>query len=165
MNESFEVIKKIYKPYKYTFQGKAIIIESTSGNYVIKKKNNNTKKLFSYLKTRNFDNYPKLIEDDRKDINVYEYIENINYPKEQKANDLISLVAKLHYKTSYFKDVTEDNYKKIYDSILNNLNYYIYTYNKYYEEFFNEIYLSPSKYLFMRNYSKINANLNFCKNE
>ena len=165
MNRSLEVIKEIYKPYRYTYKGSATIIESTSGNYVIKERKRDLNSLFSYLKSRNFDNFPNLVDDSRKNIEVFEYIDDVTYPKEQRANDLINLVSKLHYKTSYYKDVTEDNFKEIYETIKDNITYYNDLYDKYFDDFFKEVYLSPSKYLFMRNFSKIKANLNFCQNE
>ena len=165
MNRSLDTLKEIYKPYRYTYKGSAIILETTSGNFVVKEKKKDLSNLFEYLKSRSFNNFPKIVDDSRRNTQVFEYIEDINYPKEQRASDLISLVASLHYKTSYYKDVTEDNFKEIYELIKNNLDYYSYTYNKYFDDFFKEIYLSPSKYLFMRNYSKIDANINFCKQE
>ena len=165
MNRSIDSIKEIYKPYRYTYKGKAIILESNNGNFVVKERKKDLNNLFNYLKSRNFDNFPNIIDDSRSNIDVYEYIEDIKYPKEQRANDLIDLIANLHYKTSYYKDVTEDNYKEIYENIKSNLDYYSYTYEKYFDDYFKEIFLSPSKYLFMRNYSKINANINFCKKE
>ncbi|MBR1416618.1 MAG: hypothetical protein IJ572_02235 [Bacilli bacterium] len=165
MNKSLETIKEIYKPYRYTLKGSATILETTSVNYVIKESNNNLRELFSYLKSRSFDNYPEIVDDSRKGIDVFKYIDDISYPNEQRANDLINLIAKLHYKTSFYKDVTEDNFKEVYDNIKSNIDYLNEIYDKYYDDFFKSIYLSPSKYLFMNNYSKIKANLNFCQNE
>jgi len=165
MNKSFNNIKEIYKPHKYTYKGSVIILECNDSNIVVKERKKDLNKLFEYLKSRNFDNFPELIDDYRSDIDVYKYIDDTIYPKEQRANDLVDLIANLHYKTSYYKDVTEDNYKEIYDNINSNIEYYSYTYEKYFDDFFKEVYLSPSKYLFMRNYSKIKANVSFCKNE
>ena len=165
MNNSIDVIKSIYKPYRYTIKGKVTILESTLGNLVVKEKENNLNELFSYLKSRNFYNYPEIIDSSRDSINVFKYIESIDNPKEQKANDIINIISDLHNKTSYYKDVTEDNYKIIYDDILNNINYLEQVYNKQYDDIYNEVMMSPSKYLFMRNYSKIRSNLLFCKNE
>ena len=165
MNKYIDSIKQIYKPYRYTYKGNVIILECKNNTLVIKERKKDLSKLFNYLKSRNFDNFPNIIDDSRSDIDVYEFIEDTLYPKEQRANDLIDLVANLHSKTSYYKDVTEDNYKEMYDSIKNNLDYYSYTYEKYFDDFFKEIYLSPSKYLFMRNYSKVSNNINFCKKE
>ena len=165
MNKSLDIIKEIYKPYRYTLKGKVTILETTSNNLVVKEKENNIKEIYNYLLSRNFDNFPPLIDDSRNDINVFKYINDINNPKEQKAQDLIKLIANLHNKTTYFKDVTEDNYKIIYEDILNNINYLEEKYNDYYDIFYNELMMSPSHYLFMNNYTKIINNLKFCHNE
>ena len=163
MNNYINDIKKLYNVNKYIYKGKSIILESDNTNLVIKERKKDLKNIFNYLKSRNFNNFPNLINDSRDDIDVFEYIEDISYPKEQRASDLIELVSSLHNKTSYYKDVTEDNYKEIYENIKSNLEYYSYTYEKYFDTFFKEIYISPSKYLFMRNYSKITSNIKFCK--
>lgn len=165
MNNSLDVLKSIYKPFRYTLKGSATILETTSGNFVIKEKTKDLRELFNYLNSRNFDNYPELIDDSRNDVNVFKFIEDTKMPIEQKAQDLINIVANLHNKTSFFKDTTEDSYKSIYDNIYNNIAYYKKQNNNYYNKFFEEIYMSPSQYLFMRNYSKIMANLNFCQSE
>ena len=165
MNNLINTLKETYKPYKYTYKGKAIILESLNGNFVVKERKSDLNKLFDYLISRNFNDFPKILDESRNNTMVYEYIKDTNYPKEQRADDLINTVSNLHNKTSYYKDVTEDKYKEIYDNIKNNLDYYSYTYEKYFDDFFKEIYLSPSKYLFMRNYSKISANINFLKQE
>ena len=165
MNNSIDIIKSIYKPYKYTIKGKVLIIESTSGTFVIKNKENNLDELFSYLKSRSFINFPSLVDSSRRDVNVFEYLIDIDNPLEMRANDLIKLVANLHNKTSYYKDVREDSFKKIYDDIINNVNYLDDLYNKYYDTFFEEEMMSPSSYLFMRNYSKIIGGLSFVREE
>ena len=165
MNKTLDIYKKIYKPYRYTIRGKTIILESTSGSFVLKEGNEELKKLFKYLKTRNFDNYPNIIDDSRNNTILYEYINDTNYPKEQRAIDLINLVGSLHLKTSYDKDITQDKYKEIYENIKNNIMYLENTYDNYYDSFYKEVYLSPSKYLFMCNYSKIKSNLNYLSNE
>lgn len=165
MNRSIEIIKEIYKPYRYTIKGTVKILETTSGNIVIKNKTDKESDLFSYLSSRGFNNYPMLIDHSRKDINVYEYIEDTYYPKEQRAADLIKLIANLHYKTSFYKDVTEDKFKEIYDAINSNILYLSDKFEKYFDVFFKKVYHSPSKYLFMRNYSILKADLNFCQKE
>lgn len=86
-------------------------------------------------------------------------------PKEQKAMDMVDLVALLHNKTTYFKEVTEDKYKEIYENLKDNI---IYTKNYYdflYEKLIEEVYPSPSHYLLMRNIYKIFESLDFCTNE
>lgn len=166
MNKSIEVLKNIYKPYRYTIVGKTTILNTTSGDFVIKEKNeHDLKDLFSYLQSRSFTNYPKIIDESRKDVLVYEYIEGVKMPTEQKALDLIDLVSDLHNKTTYYKTTTEDDFKIIFDNINNNILYIEQEYNKLYEEIKKETIMSPSHYSLMRNIYKINASLSFCKQE
>lgn len=165
MNRSLEVLKSIYKPYRYTIKGKVTLLETTSGDFIIKPKNKEIPELYSYLLSRNFDNFPELIDASRSDVNVYAYLEGTKMPDEQKCDDLIDLIASLHNKTSYFKEVSEDTYKAIYEDIDGNISYLKNYYDTMYEINFKEIYMRPSTYLFMRNYSKINDGLDFCKRE
>ncbi|MDE6285178.1 MAG: hypothetical protein K2M17_05475, partial [Bacilli bacterium] len=165
MNRSLEVLKSIYKPYRYTIKGKVTLLETTSGDFIIKPKKKEIPELYSYLQSRGFDNFPGLIDASRNDVNVYQYIEGSTMPLEQKSDDLIDLLSSLHNKTSYFKEVSEDTYKAIYENIDSNISYLRNYYDTMYEMHFNEVYMRPSTYLFMRNYSKVSASLDFCKKE
>ena len=165
MNRSLDILKAIYKPYRYTIKGKATILETTSGDFIIKEKNKDLNELYNYLISRGFDNFPKLIDSSRKDLNVFEYVESINMPKEQMCDDIIDLIASLHNKTSYFKEVSEDKFKSIYEDIKSNISFLKNYYDTMYEIGFNEEYMSPATYLFMRNFYKINAALDFCLKE
>ena len=161
MNNIDSICEK-YCPYKITKKGKCTIIYSMEGNFVIKE-NSNIKDIYKYLDSRQFYNHPKLIDDLRNDINISEYIEDYDYPKEQKLNDMIDLVIDMHNKTKYVKEVTEDNYKEIYENIKNNIEYYEYKYNNLIKEIEKERFMSPSKYLFIRNSSKILNALKYSK--
>ena len=166
MNESIEVLKRIYKPYKYTLKGNVTVLNTTSGDFVVKKKSDkDLKNIFNYLKSRNFECFPNLIDDSRSEVNVFEYINDTTMPKEQKAQDLINVISNLHNKTTYFKVVSDDKFKSIYDNIKNNINYL----ESYYENIVNKIkkeeYMSPSNYLIIRNSSKIFEALAFCEAE
>ncbi len=162
-----ESLKALYKPYRYTIKGSCTILETTSGNFVVKKKpkDKDLPSIFNYLKSRNFDYFPNIYGDSRDDAYVYEYIEDKEVMNPQKSEDLISLVGLLHSKTSFNKEVSEETYKAIYEDIKNNILYLKDYYLKYYELFIKEIYMSPSKYQFVRNYSKITSALNFSENE
>lgn len=163
--KSIEIIKDIYKPIKYTIQGKAHILESTSGNIVLKEKTSDIKSLYQYLQSRNFYAFPPLIDDSREGINVFKYIEDTNMPKEQKAMDFIKVVAMLHQKTTYYKEVSEDNFKKIYENIFETIEYLKFFYNDLYQEYFKEVYPSPSEYLLLCNFSKLFSSLEFASHE
>ncbi len=165
MNRSLEVLKAIYKPYRYTLKGKATLLETTSGDFIIKPKSKDIRELYNYLISRGFGNFPELIDASRKDVNVFEYIESINMPKEQMYDDIIDLIASLHNKTSYFKEVSEDAYKAIYEDIKSNISYLKAKFETQFDIKFNEVYYSPSSYQFLRNYSKIMAALDFCQKE
>lgn len=166
MNKSLEVLKKIYRPYRYTILGKSVLLNTTSGDFVVKEKGNkDIKELYAYLNSRNFTCFPKLIEDSRSDVNVYEYISGVSMPEEQKALDLIEAVAGLHNKTTFYKTITVDDFKAIYDNIKNNIVYLKNDYNRMYEEIKKEIYMSPSHYSLIRNIYKVFAALEFAENE
>ena len=162
-NEIKEIIEK-YKPLKYTIKGKTINLFSTAGDYVIKPTKKNIKELFNYLNSRNFTNFPKIVEQNDNYV-TYEYVGSLNTPKEQQLLDLVLVVSKLHNKTAYFKEVTEDKYTEIYDNIKSNILFLKDYYSKMYDEAFNEIYSSPSNYYFLLNYSLINNDLAFIENE
>ena len=151
---SLDLVNKLYKPYKITKKGKCTIINSMDGDFVIKPKSN-VKEIYSYLDSRNFFNHPKLVDESRSDIDISEYIEDYDYPKEQKLEDMISLVLDMHRKTSYTKKVTEDKYKEIYETLKNNIDYYKYSYNKLIKKIEATRFMSPSNYLFIRNSSKV----------
>ena len=165
MNKSIEILKSIYTPYRYTIKGKSTILETTCGDFIIKPKNKDINELYTYLTNRGFMNYPKIIDSSRDEVNVFEYVEDIKLPKEQKCDDLIEIIASLHNKTSYFKEVSEDKFKSIYEDIKSNISYLSNYYNTLYEIGFNEVYASPSNYIFMRNYFKINAALEYANSE
>ena len=162
-----DTLKSLYKPYRFTIKGKCTILETTSGSFVLKKRNNDNDLniIFNYLKSRNFDYFPDIYSYTRDNEYIYEYIEDNGIFNPQKGEDLINLVGLLHAKTSYNKEVSEETYKEVYENIKNNILYLKDYYLKRFEIYLKEIYLSPSKYEFVRNYSKINAALNFCEEE
>ncbi len=166
MSRTLDILKQVYKPLRVTLKGKTTILETTEGKYLVKDKNNkDLKQMFNYLKSRNFDNFPNLIDENRVDLNVYEYIDDINMPIEQKGLDMVDVISNLHLKTTYYKPVSEDKYKEIYENILNNVNYLTNYYNKLFDKIAQIVYMSPSNYLLIRNSSKIMASLDFVKKE
>ncbi len=164
MNNKIKRIIEKYKPLKYTIKGKTVNLFSTAGDYVIKPTKKNIKELFNYLNSRNFTNFPKIVEQN-DDYITYEYVGSLDTPKEQQLLDLVLVVSKLHNKTAYFKEVTEDKYTEIYDNIKSNILFLKDYYSKMYDEAFTEIYSSPSNYYFLLNYSLINNDLTFVENE
>ena len=109
--------------------------------------------------------FPKLVDGSRNEVNVFSYVEDYPIPKEQKAEDLILLIALLHQKTTYFKAVSQDLYQEIYENIASNIGYLEQYYNGLFDYCFEEDYMSPSHYLFMQNASKLLSSLAFAKQE
>lgn len=165
MYEINEILKKYdLHPRKYKKNKKTTYIETENGKYIIKKKNNKNKYIYDYLKSRNFDYIPKIINEN-EEYEITTYIEEYNIPKEQKMIDLINLVSLLHNKTTHFKEITEDNYKEIYEDINNNIEHL----HSYYEDLITmietKVYMSPCEYLIARNITKIFETLYFSKKE
>ena len=163
---SIELLANIYKPYKISYKGSTKIFKCTSGNYVIKnKKDKDIKELYSYLNSRNFTYYPKLIEDNRSDINVFEYIEDYSIDDEQKLNDLLNLVSLLHNKTSYYKEITNDKIKSIYEELLGRVEYIEDYFNKLIFDVEDNVFMSPSSNMLLINSTKVFDSLTFIKKE
>lgn len=149
------------KPQKIKVKGKATIVETDDASYVIKKQNNF--ETYNYLNSRNFDNYPKIINKDNEEYEVSVYLKDYDLPSEQKMLDLVDTVALLHYKTTYYREVDEADYKQIYEDLNNNLEYLYSYYNDYIAIIESKIFMSPSEYLLARNISLIYRTLNNCK--
>ena len=163
---SIDLLTRIYKPYKVTVKGCTKIFNCTNGDYVVKpKKEKDIKELYKYLSSRSFEYYPKLIEDNRSDVNVYEYIEDNSIDDEQKLYDLINLISLLHNKTSYYKEVTNDKIKSIYEELLGRVLFLEEYFNKIIFEIEDNVFISPSNNLLLNNSSKIFESLTFLKRE
>jgi len=71
---SLELINELYKPYKITRLKSSTIIESMDGKFVVKSKGKkDVKELFKYLKSREFHQYPGIVDDSRSEVDIYEY--------------------------------------------------------------------------------------------
>ena len=103
---------------------KVTIIDTGEKKYVFKKGNINNE-ILEYLKSRNFDYMPTIVENN--EYQITKYIKGLNIPKEEKIIDLIKLTALLHSKTTHYKEINLDYYEEIYNDLDNNLNY-LYTY-------------------------------------
>lgn len=163
---SIEVLTKIYKPYKVIVKGNTKIFKCTSGKYAIKNKcNKDIRELYKYLNSRSFTYYPKLIEDNRNDVNVFEYIEDVCIDKEQKIYDLINIVSLLHNKTTFYKEITRDKIKSIYEELLGRVSFIESSLNKLIFNIEDNIFVSPSGNLLLNNSSKVFECLTFLKRE
>ncbi len=162
-----EVLRKYdLKPNYYRKNGNVTIVDSKRGKFVLKqKKETLDESIYKYLESRNFNYYPSMINDEEDLYQISEYIEDIQMPSDQKMIDMIELVALLHYKTTHYKEVDEDDYKKIYEDITNNINYLYSYYIDVISIIETKVYMSPSEYLLARNISKIFASIEFSRGE
>ncbi len=155
--------KQGLKVDKYTIKGKATIVDTPLGQFVLKENKGNNN-IYKYLSSRNFDYFPKIISQDKNSI-MFEYLEDIPYDDSQRAFDIIRLIALLHSKTTYYKEIDYDEFKNIYEETKKKIDYI----NNYYLDIINiiesRIYMSPSEYLIARNISKIFSCIYFCRNE
>ena len=103
--------KNDLKINKYTIQGKATIIDTQKGHFVLEKNKNSN--LYKYLLSRNFNYFPRIIDYDKNSI-LFEYLEQIDYDDDQKALDIMRLISLLHSKTVYYKEIDYDEYKNIF---------------------------------------------------
>lgn len=143
-----------------TKKGKSIIVNK---EYVIKKDGNNITNLYDYLESRGFINFPTILFN-KNGYNVFEYLDDSKNPKEQKAYDIFTLISLLHEKTTYYKPIDIDEYKEIYENLLNEINYKLNYYNNLISTIETHMFWSPSEYLIARNISKILGALNYSKN-
>lgn len=140
---------------KLKVRGKVKIIDTNKGTFAVKKVSTNKKNIYDYLNTREFYNYPKVINNLEDDIEITEYIDDTIVPVEQREEDLLYLIGLLHNKTSFYKEMSLDEVKKIYEEYSSRF-YYI---ENYYLDLQNiiekEEFMSPSNYLLIRNISKV----------
>ena len=151
---------KGYKKIKNTLE-----IQTQNEKYYIKRKTKNNQYIYDYLKSRNFNYIPKIINTETDNYEITEYLESLKIPDEQKIIDLINLTSLLHNKTTHYKETTIDYYKEIYEDIKNNIEYLYSYYNDLISLIETKIYMSPAQYLLARNISKIFQTLNYANRE
>lgn len=160
-----DILKKYnLRPNRYEKNGHSYIVNTDEGKYVLKQ-HIDKDDIYYYLNSRSFHYYPKNLNNTNEQFDIFEYIDEYSIPKEQKVIDLIDLTALLHSKTTHYKEITEDEYKKIYEDITNNIEYLNGYYNDIITIIDTKVFPSPSEYLFARNITKIFAALSFCKKE
>ena len=168
MNNLVQELKRLnIKPTRYTIKNNTYIVECMDKKYVLKKKNDdrsniNDRHIYDYLSSRSFDYYPRLL-DFSDSYELYEYIDDVATPDEQKILDIINLMSLLHNKTTYYKEVSLDDVKEKYENIKKELEEQEEYYNNQISIIESHKYMSPSEYHLARNISIIFKSINFCK--
>ena len=137
-------------------------VKIINNEYVIKKKKKDLTEIFNYLHSRSFNYFPKIIKEENNNI-YYEYITDIDEPKEQKIIDLIILISILHKETTIYKEVDIDYYKYIYEKTNNTIDDTYKYYNELMDNIDNTVFPSPSEYLLSRNITMVYNSLNYAK--
>lgn len=153
MKEISELLKKKdIRALSYKKDGNVVVADTNIGKVVIKK-NKNKGHIYNYLDSRNFNYYPEILHEE--DYVVSKYIEDVDIPREQKIIDMVDLVSLMHSKTTHYKSISEDEYKKIYEDLSNNYEYLFEYYNDIISIIDDKVFMSPSEYLLARNINAI----------
>ena len=149
------------KVLNYRKSNNNIIISNSNNKYIIKREIYN-KKIMDYLNSRGFNYYPDIYDYNNK-YQLIKYVEDSNKKKKKKINDLINIVALLHKKTSFYKEVDEVEYKKLYEDLLNNCSYLKEYYNDLISIIDSKVFMSPKEYLLASNITLIFDSISYCE--
>ncbi len=161
MNKKEELEKYNLKATRYQKRKKVDIISVENNRYCLKEENNTN--IYEYLRTRNFDNFPMNLTSNDDPYEITEYIDDFDVPEEQRIEDLIYLTSLLHTKTTFYKNVDIDQIKKIYEDLIDQQDYLYSYYSGLQNMIENEVYMSPSHYLLIRNISLLYQNISESK--
>lgn len=156
MNNDVRSVINKHKLYakSYTIKNNSRILNTNKGKYVIKKSSCSKKSIYDYLLSRGFDNFLAYNEID-SGYEIYPFIEEVNVTKDQKAVDLVNLLALLHNKTTFYQQLSLDELKKIYEENMTKLNYLNNYYHDLQDVIERKVYMAPDEYLLIRNISKV----------
>ena len=160
---SFLIKKHCHSAKKICINKNSVLYTDSNGKkYVTKKNTNNMLNIYNYLNSRGFGYLPRLVYCDDTSY-VYEYQENTDTPDEQRVSDLVKIDALLHSKTVYYKDVSLDETKEIYEKLSDKIKNTFTYYDDLVTMIESNVYMSPSEYMLARNCSMIFSGLNFCQ--
>lgn len=151
------------KPTNIIYKGKTKILNTEEGTYTIRLKKNDNKKIYTYLKDRNFNNFLPIYNSFEDPYEIYSFIEEKDLDDKDKANDLIYILSLLHNKTTTYENINLDEIKEIYESTSYKLNILDFYYHNLQDRIENNVYMSPAEYLLIRNISNIYSAIYFSK--
>lgn len=137
------------------------IIDTDKGKYVIKPKKKYDNGLYQYLVNKNFDYI--LEREEFNDYEVYPYINEVEAPSPEKAIELVYTLSILHNKTTYYREVSIDKVKELYEKKQKEINYLEHYYHDMQDMIEQKVYMSPGEYLLIRNMSMIYSALGYSK--
>lgn len=164
MNNLEEVISKYnFNIRKYEEKDHIKIIDTDKGKFVLKNNSVKEHELYEYLTNKHFDYL--IDKEDLDNYSIYPYINEVDIPNEEKAIDLVNILALLHNKTTFYRQVVLDDIKKMYEDLnqtIDNLYRYYYDLQDIIEQ---KVYMSPEEYLLIRNISLVYSSLSFAKDK
>ena len=160
-SELYNILKKLnIHPKSYKKIGNVYLIND---NYVIKLNTNNYD-IYKYLISKGFNYFPENYNTINDNYDISKYIIPLKVSDSEKVNDYLKILAILHFKTSYMREIDLDEIKGKYEELINKIVYLRGYYLKLNDEIDKEIFLSPANYLLVRNISLIYSILNILEN-
>ncbi len=141
------------------------IVTTEKGKYFLKKqKHYEQKRVYKLLEERGFEYFLKPLTVLSSKEEVFSFIKEKQYHSEEKAIDMMHVLSLLQNKTTFYKEISLDEIKEIYEKNKEELQYLYNYYEDLEERFFKEVYPSPTVYLFQRNISLLFESLSFSRN-
>ncbi len=155
MSDIKEVIEKcgLYSR-AYQYKNNVRILDTKNGKVVIKKKKRDKNEIYNYLLSRGFNHF-LLNERDYGDYEIYPYINEINMSDDARAMDLVITLSILHIKTTFYKETLLDDIKRVYEEVIDRVDYLDKYYHELQDVIESRVFMSPSEYLLIRNISKV----------
>lgn len=145
---------------KIMYKSKSQIIISDTNKYVKKIKQSNKKELFNYLNNKGFKNYLPIIEE-TNEYEIYRYILEEDFPKEDKAIEIVKTLSMLHTLTTTYQEINQNKIKELYEQTLNNLSELKTYYLELQDHIETKEFFSPAEHLLMNNISNIYKAINY----
>lgn len=155
----YELVIKKYRQYNNVF-----FIDTNDGKICLKKKkNNNVFDIIKYLKSRHFNNFLEFNSRENDDFYMTRFINDSILLEEDRAMELVYLVSLLHNRTTFYKSISLDEVKCFYEDKINEIERIKSYYDNLCYLYIDNVFLSPSKYLLIRNISLIFKSLDLSK--
>ena len=145
---------------KYTLVGNNKIIEYPDKILFIKKRTSyNIEDVYKYLDDHLVDNYLRPIEITNSEL-IFPYIEKTSLTDDEISKRLVLNLAIWQNKTTTYRTINLDEVKEFYESKKKEINYLYAYYHDLILQLESKVYYLPVEYLFLRNSSLINNQLN-----
>ena len=163
MNNVYDILKKLnIHPIAYQKIKSVYLIKDKRKKYIIKLNTNNFD-IYKYLLSKDFTYFPDFYNTSNDNYDVLEYIEDFKMNRIQKIIDYLKILAILHLKTSYKREIDLNEIKEKYEELINEINYLRNYYLEINDRVDKEMFLSPSSYLLVCNISLIYSTLSICE--